>query len=58
MASKAATETAPDTIWVQLANRQRTSAGDYSDPGIVELPADEARALIQSGLAVRTEVLS
>jgi hypothetical protein len=55
MASKAAT---PDTIWVQLANRQRTSAGDYSDPGIVELPADEARALIQSGLAVRTEVLS
>ena len=55
--TKAKTAT-PDTIVVQLANQQRTSAGDYSDPGIVELPAPEARQLIQSGLAVRVEVLS
>jgi hypothetical protein len=49
---------APDTIWVQLANAQRTSAGDYESPGIVELPADEARELLQSGLATRVEVFS
>jgi hypothetical protein len=49
---------APDVIWVQLANRQRTSAGDYEAPGIVELPADEARELLQSGLAIRAAVLS
>jgi len=48
----------PDTIVVMLANHQRTSAGDYSDPGIVELPSDEARALIQSGLATRVQVAS
>jgi hypothetical protein len=56
--AKSRTATAdPDTIVVQLANHQRTSAGDYSDPGIVELPADEARALLQSGLATMVEVL-
>jgi hypothetical protein len=55
--TKAKTAT-PDTIVIKLANAQRTSAGDYSDPGIVELPAGEARALIQSGLATRIEVLS
>ena len=53
MANKAAAEAAPEVIWVQLANHQRTSLGDYADPGIVELPADEARQLIQSGHAVR-----
>jgi hypothetical protein len=42
----------PDTIVVTLANAQRTSAGDYTTP-VVELPADEARALIRSGLARR-----
>jgi hypothetical protein len=57
--AKSKTATAdPDTIWVQLGNQQRTSAGDYSPPGIVELPADEARALIQAGLATPVEVAS
>ncbi len=42
----------PDTIVVMLANQQRTSLGDFTTP-VVELPADEARALIQSGLATR-----
>ena len=55
--AKQATETAPDTIVLLLANHQRTSAGDYSSP-IVELPADEARELIRSGLATRVEVAS
>jgi hypothetical protein len=41
---------------VQLANAIRTSAGDYAPPGIVELPALEARALIASGHATRVEV--
>jgi hypothetical protein len=53
----AAGEAAPDTIVVMLANRQRTSLGDYSEP-VVELPADEARQLITSGLAVRMQVAS
>ena len=53
-----AKQTAPDdVIVVQLANHQRTSLGDYTTP-LVELPADEARQLIQSGLATRVEVAS
>jgi hypothetical protein len=56
--AKSRTATAdPDTIVVALANHQRTSLGDYTTP-VVELPADEARALIASGLATRVEVLS
>ena len=55
MAKQAAAEAAPDTIVVQLANRQRTSLGDFTTP-VVELPADEARTLIQSGLAIRVQV--
>ncbi len=55
MAKKAAAE--PDTIVVTLANQRRTSAGDFTTP-VVELPGDEARALIASGLATRVEVLS
>ena len=47
----------PDTIVVQLANQQRTSLGDFTTP-VVELPADEARELIQQGLATRLEVVS
>jgi hypothetical protein len=45
-------ETDPD-ITVQLANPIRTSAGDYSPPGVVTLPPDEARELIRSGMATR-----
>ena len=56
--AKSRTATADPDITVQLANQQRTSAGDYTPPGVVTLPADEARQLISSGLAVRVEVLS
>ena len=42
-----------DTITVMLGNAQRTSAGDHAGRDVVELPAPEARALIQSGHAVR-----
>ncbi len=43
---------AADTIVVRLCNPIRTSLGDYSTPE-VELPGDEARELLRSGLAVR-----
>lgn len=42
----------PD-ITVRLANPHRTSAGDCPPDRTVTLPPDEARSLIQQGLAVR-----
>ena len=53
MASKAAAETAPETVSVQMGNGQATSAG-YTTPGdIVALPPDEAQALVDQGYARR-----
>ena len=43
----------PEMITVKLANAIRTSAGDYSQPGVVTLPAGEARELLRAGAATR-----
>jgi hypothetical protein len=51
--AEAAPETITETITVQLANAQRTSAGDATPGQPVTLPADEARLLLRDGLAVR-----
>jgi hypothetical protein len=48
----AARKQGQETVTVELANAIRTSAGDYAPPGVVELPAGEARTLIASGQAV------
>jgi hypothetical protein len=41
----------PETVMVRLADATPTSAG-YSQPGdVVQLPEDEARALVRQALA-------
>ena len=44
----------PETITVRLANAHSTSAGNGQPGDEVELPPDEASALLQAGYAVRT----
>jgi hypothetical protein len=51
-------KTAPETITVRLGNGHATSAGAGTPGDVVELPPDEARELLRSGLVTRVEVAS
>ncbi len=44
---------APELVSVRLGNAHATSAGDGSPGQVVELPPDEADALVAAGYAAR-----
>jgi hypothetical protein len=44
---------APETVRIMLGNGHTTSAGAGTPGDVVELPPDEAKALLDAGYAVR-----
>jgi hypothetical protein len=44
---------APETVSVRLGNGHTTSAGAGAPGDVVELPPDEAKALLDAGYAAR-----